>query len=199
VTWSGRAARRRARRTLLQAQSEALGRYAQRRDAAPASAPRVELTDDERYAVRALMDHVIRLLAPTLRNHHARALLTSGLRVLEDEAATDAAAAAAQHLRDLAALPQTTEPTPTRPDTPTARSVTTTPKRSASQARRRRFTVAAAWAAVALFSAAIVLVVSGGLGIVLAITACGYAIGALAAALLIRSRRPGGKTHKRSR
>jgi hypothetical protein len=52
---------------------------------------------------------------------------------------------------------------------------------------------------VALFSAAIVLVVSGGLGIVLAITACGYAIGALAAALLIRSRRPGGKTHKRSR
>jgi hypothetical protein len=68
-----------------------------------------------------------------------------------------------------------------------------------TDALARRFPIAAAWAAGVLILAAIVLVVTGRLGVVLAIAACGYAIGALAAALLIRTRRPHDETHRRSR
>jgi hypothetical protein len=97
---------------LAEAQAAAIESYARRRDAAPATAPRVELRDDERYAVLVLMDQVIRLLAPLLGNEDARLLLASGLRVVEDETAAEESAASAALAADLAALPQAPERPP---------------------------------------------------------------------------------------
>ena len=99
-------------RVLAQAQAAALERYAARRDAAPAGAPRVELRDDERYAVLALMRHVVRLLVPLLGNDAARALLARGLIDLEAQAGEEAAHAIAELSRDLDDLPGATDPSP---------------------------------------------------------------------------------------
>jgi hypothetical protein len=96
------------RRLLVLAEREALmlERHAQRRDAAPAGAPRVELTDDERFAVLSLFDHVLRLLAPLLENADARDLLLAGLPELERQRSAQAARARRELADDLAALPQ---------------------------------------------------------------------------------------------
>jgi hypothetical protein len=97
---------------LAQAQAAALERYAARRDAAPAGAPRVELRDDERYAVLALMRHVVRLLVPLLGNEIARDLLAGGLADLETQAGDDAARAIAELAHDLDELPHASDPSP---------------------------------------------------------------------------------------
>ena len=97
---------------LAQAQAAALQRYAARREAAPAGAPRVELRDDERYAVLALMRHVVRLLVPLLGNDVARDLLAGGLAELEGRTGEEAAQAIAELGRDLDDLPGATDPSP---------------------------------------------------------------------------------------
>jgi len=72
---------------LAEGQAAALSRHAERRGAAPATAPRVELKDDERDAVMVLTAHVARLLIPSLADEDARAQLRAGLRELELQSA----------------------------------------------------------------------------------------------------------------
>jgi hypothetical protein len=91
---------------LSERQAVTLDRFAQRRDAAPAGAPRVELADDERFAVLLLFEHVVRLLAPLLETPGARDLLLAGLPELERQRTVEAARAHAELERDLVVLPQ---------------------------------------------------------------------------------------------
>ena len=72
---------------LADGQAAALERHAERRDAAPATAPRVELKADERDAVMVLTAHVVRLLIPLLVDEDARERLCAGVRELELQSA----------------------------------------------------------------------------------------------------------------
>jgi hypothetical protein len=95
---------------LAEGQAAALDRLAQRREAAPADAPRVELNDDERFALLSLFEHVVRVLAPLLDKRAARDLLFAGLHELEQQMAVEAARARVELAEDLAALAQIIEP-----------------------------------------------------------------------------------------
>jgi hypothetical protein len=107
--WSaGRVSDQDYRRLLVLAKRQAvmLDRFAQRRDAAPADAPRVPLADDERFAVLSLFEHVVRLLAPLLESRGARDVLLAGLPELERQTAAEVARARAELAEDLGVLPQ---------------------------------------------------------------------------------------------
>jgi hypothetical protein len=95
---------------LAQAEAAALERFAARVRAAPADAPRVELTDEERYAVLLLLGHVARLLGPLIDNEVARELLRSGVSAADEQARLDAARAIAELSEDLADVAETSEP-----------------------------------------------------------------------------------------
>lgn len=72
---------------LAHAQAAAFERHAERRDAAPATAPRVELKADERDAAMVLTAHVVRLLIPLLVDEDERERLRAGVRELELQSA----------------------------------------------------------------------------------------------------------------
>jgi hypothetical protein len=95
---------------LAERQAAALERYEERRAAAPAAAPRVELSDDERYAVLVLIRHVARVLYPLLADARARELMGVALRESEIHAEAEAVEAVWELARELAAWPETGEP-----------------------------------------------------------------------------------------
>jgi hypothetical protein len=80
-------------RLLVRAEDAAIRRYAARSRRKPKNAPRLELRDDELYAVQLLMDHAVRLLAPLVHSPSARRLLLATMTELDEETtalATDA-------------------------------------------------------------------------------------------------------------
>jgi hypothetical protein len=78
----------------------------------PKAPPRGQLRDDERYAVLALLRHVVRLLVPLLDNKIARDVLAAGLADLEAETGEEATQAIAELAHDLDDLPHASDPSP---------------------------------------------------------------------------------------
>jgi hypothetical protein len=92
-------------RLLVLAEDAAIRRYAARNARKPKNAPRLELRDDELYAVQLLMDHAVRLLAPLVNSPSARRLLLATMTEL-DEGTTALATDALGQLRgELDSLP----------------------------------------------------------------------------------------------